>query len=143
MSNTLNYAVVNTLNVVTNIVVGTEEFAVQYQIENPTLRLVIIPEYNELDPSTHVIVEQGCLHDGLAFQRGPRQLDEEKKELKRKAYDAFMASNLFVQIDLWENYTAEQKAAWTTYRATLRNIDAIVDAEGFDIDTYTLPSAPI
>lgn len=136
------YAVVEA-GLVTNVIVATESYAAQYMNDHPLELLVMVPEYNELDPNTHVIVETGCSYDGAVFSRAPRQVALEKENLKQRAMTALGDSNMFVQNDLWDTYTDEQKQAWTTYRATLRNIDSIMAAEDFDLDEYELPTMPI
>lgn len=123
MSEVHTYAVLQ-LGEVVNLVAATEEVAA----ENGWVRV----------PDGVAPHKRWTYQDG-EFVISPEDLAIKKAGFIDQARILFSESQAHVQPDLWDGYTTEQKQAWTDYRAALRNVANVVNAEGWDHETYELP----
>jgi len=118
-----NYAVLQ-LGVVVNMVVADEELAAQNG-------WVLIPE--------GLNVHKNWTYQDGQFVPSTENIARIKQKFLDEARYLLAESAVSVQPDLWDGYTTEQKQAWTDYRAALRNVPNVVNAENFDHENYTLP----
>lgn len=118
-----NYAVLQ-LGVVVNMVVADEELAAQNG-------WVLIPE--------GLPVHKNWTYESGEFVPSAENIARIKENFLLEGARLLAESAVSVQPDLWEGYTTEQKQAWIDYRAALRNVPNVVNAENFDHENYELP----
>lgn len=107
--NTDKFYVINN-NIVTNVIVCTEEFAAK----NNLIRFPVMTEFG--------LVDNDWTYINGEFLPPPRNILKEW-EVVRINRDVLLAqSDLYVMPDRWQTYTPEQQQAISNYRQELRDI---------------------
>lgn len=112
-------------NVVDNIVIATEEEA---------------QKNGWSDYPSDINVSKGWVYENGTWSSPQADIEEIKSELIEAADLLLIDSNKLVAPDLWEVYTQVEKDNISTYRNELRDVKNVVQQEGFDYETYKLPT---
>lgn len=97
-------------NIVTNLIVCTEEHAVK----NKLIRCPVETEFGTVSLNWTYL-------DGK-FLPPPRNILAEWSQVLNHRDMLLLESDRYILPDLWETYSTDQKSAWTTYRNDLRTI---------------------
>ena len=121
------YAIIE-LGVVKNVAVATEEVGTA-------------EGWVKLPDDTPV--NKGWLFNNGGFEMPPQDIAVVKQHFIDQGLMLLLESDVLIANDLWEGYTAAQRQAWISYRQLLRNVPTVVNSEGWDADSYELPTIPV
>ena len=121
------YAIIE-LGVVKNVAVATEEVGTA-------------EGWVKLPDDTPV--NKGWLFNNGGFEMPPQDIAVVKQHFIDQGRMLLLESDVLIANDLWEGYTAAQRQAWISYRQLLRNVPTVVNSEGWDADSYELPTIPV
>lgn len=111
-------------NEVTNVVISDEkEAAKQGWIPHPGINPISV----------------GWIYENGEFIPPPPDVVQIKNKIIMDAEALLISSDKLVTPDLWEAYSQQEKDNIALYRKQLREVPIVVEAEGFDYETYTLP----